>query len=93
MLTSLSPATRRKEFHLPIDEAKACYGASADTADRDLRELRDAEILTALTIYIPCVLAATGWVERHMQQLQKQFGIAVPVDISTPQGIKEVPVS
>lgn len=94
MLTSLSLATRpKKEFHLPIDKAEACYGVSADTADRGLRELRDAEILTARTIYVPYVLAATGWVERRMHQLQEQFGIAVPVDISAPQGLKEVPVS
>ncbi len=93
MLTSVSPTMRPKQIHLPLDKAEALYGVSADTADRDLGEFRDAEIQSALTIYIPYVLAATGWAKSHMHQLGKQSEFAVPVDLSAPQGLKEVPLS
>ncbi len=95
LLISLSLTTRpQKEFHLPIDKAEVWYGLSADTADRGLRELRDTEILTARTIYVPNVLAATGWIERRMHHLQEPFGAQAPVDLSVPQNLFEnVPAS
>ncbi len=61
-------------FILPYDRAKAWYGISADTAERGLRALRRAELLSARSQYEEAPLSPLGYTERLYYTLRPPFG-------------------
>jgi hypothetical protein len=61
-------------FWLPAHRAPAWYGFSASTAERGLRELRDAGLLTAVRVAKVAPLAPTGRTIENRFVLQPPFG-------------------
>jgi hypothetical protein len=70
LLVALS---RPNGFYLPSEMANDWYGISPDSADRGLRELRNASILHARQQWVKNHRSPTGWSERWTYTLMGSF--------------------
>lgn len=67
---------RPNDFHLPSDKAPDWYGVSADSAERGLRELRNARLLAGRRKWVKNVRSDTGWTSHWTYTLAGSFSSA-----------------
>lgn len=61
-------------FLLPTEKAPSWYGLSTDSAERGLRKLREANLLTRATITKPAPLSPLNFTQEHRYTLAAPFG-------------------